>query len=118
MKIKVVLVILITPLLIWGQVVWGQALSKSQCLSTIRARTLSTSAADAEKICAESSPDVINCTITKMQSAHSGGTADSVKACRSEWGLPNLPPDRPPDSGTTTDKKPQTSPPKEAFEEL
>ncbi|MDG0816266.1 hypothetical protein [Bdellovibrio svalbardensis] len=56
-------------------------------MTTVRVRSMSISTADAEKLCAEDSNEVVNCAVTKLQGPHSGGINESVKACRSEWGL-------------------------------
>ena len=59
-------------------------------MATLRARSMSISSADAEKICTEDSADIGNCAITKMQGSHLGGLTEAVKACRSEsnWSSP------------------------------
>lgn len=73
------LLILLCPILSYAQ-----TQTKSQCVATLRARSMSLSSADAEKICSEDSADIGNCAITKMQGSHRGGMAEAVKACRSE----------------------------------
>ena len=68
----------------------AQTQTKAQCVATLRARSMSISSSDAEKICSEDSADIGNCAITKMQGSHKGGMAEAVKACRSEsnWYAP------------------------------
>jgi hypothetical protein len=85
MKIICALLFLFSPLLSWAQ-----TQTKSQCVATLRARSMSISSSDAEKICSEDSADIGNCAITKMQGSHRGGMAEAVKACRSEssWAAP------------------------------
>jgi hypothetical protein len=85
MKTICALFILFCPLL-----ASAQTQTKSQCMATLRARSMSLSSADAEKICTEDSADVGNCVITKMQGSHRGGMDEAVKDCRSEssWGTP------------------------------
>lgn len=73
------ILILLCPIL-----TYSQTQTKSQCVATLRARSMSLSSADAEKICSEDSADIGNCAITKMQGSHRGGMAEAVKACRSE----------------------------------
>ncbi|MNK79916.1 hypothetical protein D3C87_996130 [compost metagenome] len=85
MKAICAFLVVISPILSWAQ-----TQTKSQCVATLRARSMSLSSADAEKICSEDSSDIGNCAITKMQGSHRGGMAAAVKACRSEssWSQP------------------------------
>jgi len=82
MKTLFSLFILLSPILSWAQ-----TQTKSQCMTTVRVRSMSISSADAEKLCAEDSADVANCAVTKLQGSHPGSISDSLKACRTEWGV-------------------------------
>lgn len=50
---------------------------------------MSISSTDAEKICNESSGDVVDCTVTKVQQG--GQSGDAIKSCRQMWGVPTPP---------------------------
>lgn len=88
----------------------AQTQTKAQCVATLRARSMSISSSDAEKICSEDSADIGNCAITKMQGSHRGGMAEAVKACRSEsnWYAPTPTPT--PSPTATTTPTPSSSP--------
>ncbi|MGE5085108.1 MAG: hypothetical protein ACM3MG_02335 [Bacillota bacterium] len=72
---------------------WAQVQSKSQCVTTIRARSLSMSSADAEKLCTDDYSEVVNCAITASQSRMGGNMEDRLKVCRDQMGLKTLRPD-------------------------
>ncbi|WP_413292964.1 hypothetical protein ACLSU7_16335 [Bdellovibrio sp. HCB185ZH] len=80
MKI-LVLVLLMTA----AEFSWAQVQSQQQCVTTIRARSLSISSADAEKLCAGDYPEVVNCAVTAKQTSLSS-MDDALKKCRGEWG--------------------------------
>ncbi|UYL09835.1 hypothetical protein B9G69_004500 [Bdellovibrio sp. SKB1291214] len=80
MKTLVLAVITAAPLFAWAQVQ-----SQQQCVTTLRARSLSLSSADAEKLCAGDYPEVANCAITAKQTSM-GSMEDALKKCRMQWG--------------------------------
>ena len=63
----------------------AQIQSQQQCVTTLRARSLSLSSADAEKLCAGDYPEVANCAVTAKQSSM-GSMEDALKKCRMQWG--------------------------------
>jgi predicted membrane-bound mannosyltransferase len=69
---------------------WAQVQSKSQCMTTVRARSMSISSADAEKLCADDYSEVVNCAITQSQSRAGGNMEDRLKVCRDQMGLKTL----------------------------
>ncbi len=77
----VVLILLMTT----AELSWAQVQSQQQCVTTIRARSLSISSADAEKLCAGDYPEVVNCAVTAKQTSLSS-MDDALKKCRNEWG--------------------------------
>lgn len=124
MKTICALLLLLSPLYSWAQ-----TQTKSQCMTTVRVRSMSISTADAEKLCAEDSAEVVNCAVTKLQGSRSGGVSESVKACRSEWGFASPTPSPSPTSAVVPTensksndknikKKHETSEDKGEFEEL
>lgn len=64
---------------------YAQVQSQSQCVTTIRARSLSVSSAEAEKLCAGDYPEVVNCAVTAKQTSLSSMDA-ALKKCRDQWG--------------------------------
>ncbi len=89
---------------------WSQTQTKSQCMTTIRARSMSITSQDAEKLCEGGSPEVANCAVTKMQGSGRGNLNDLMKACKTEWGLDTPTTTATPSSGSTTDKAPSGNP--------
>ncbi|MFM6930551.1 MAG: hypothetical protein ACKOX6_18960 [Bdellovibrio sp.] len=71
----------------------AQVQSKSQCVTTIRARSLSMSSAEAEKLCGDDHSEVVNCAVTQSQSRMGGNMEDRLKVCRDQMGLRTLRPD-------------------------
>ncbi|MBO9667059.1 MAG: hypothetical protein J7501_09630 [Bdellovibrio sp.] len=71
----------------------AQVQTKAQCISTIRARSMSVTSADAEKLCSDDYPEVVNCAVTAMQSKVGGNTEDRLKSCREQWGVKSLRPE-------------------------
>lgn len=63
----------------------AQVQSQQQCVTTLRARSLSLSSADAEKLCSGDYPEVANCAITAKQTSM-GSMEDALKKCRMQWG--------------------------------
>ncbi|WP_413558269.1 hypothetical protein [Bdellovibrio sp. HCB209] len=80
MKFLILAVITAAPIFAYAQVQ-----SQSQCVTTIRARSLSVSAADAEKLCAGDYPEVVNCAVTARQTSLSSMDS-ALKKCRDQWG--------------------------------
>lgn len=70
----------------------AQVQTKSQCITTVRARSMSISAADAEKLCSDDYSEVVNCAITQAQGQPRGNMEDRLKVCRDQWGLKSLKP--------------------------
>lgn len=92
---------------------WAQPQTKSQCVATLKARSMSISSADAEKICSEDSADIGNCVISKMQSSHRGGMSAALTDCRkeSQWNSPTPTPSPSPKAGgPSPTPSPTTSP--------
>lgn len=82
--------LILSFLLAGSSLCWAQPQTKSQCVATLRARSMSISSADAEKICSEDSADIGNCVVTKMQGSHKGGMKAALTDCRkeSQWNSP------------------------------
>jgi hypothetical protein len=80
MKYLVLAVITTAPLFAGAQIQ-----SQQQCVTTLRARSLSLSSADAEKLCSGDYPEVANCAITAKQTSM-GSMEDALKKCRMQWG--------------------------------
>jgi len=72
---------------------WAQVQSKSQCVTTIRARSMSISSAEAEKLCTDDYSEVVNCAVTQSQSRVGGNMEDRLKVCRDQMGLKTLRPE-------------------------
>ncbi|QLY24651.1 hypothetical protein [Bdellovibrio sp. KM01] len=123
MKI-LVMVLLLTA----AEFSWAQVQSQQQCVTTIRARSLSISSADAEKLCSGDYPEVVNCAVTAKQTSLSS-MDDALKKCRGEWGTTgkDVTPKEPVKPAAATTKEPasvQDPSPKDskkadgAFEEM
>lgn len=103
MKYLVFAVITAAPLFTWAQVQ-----SQQQCVTTLRARSLSLSSADAEKLCTGDYPEVANCAITAKQTSM-GSMEDALKKCRQQWGTSGkdvTPKEPPKDAGKESAKEP------------
>jgi hypothetical protein len=83
----------IATMMIISSLAAAQVQTKAQCISTIRARSMSVSSADAEKLCSDDYPEVVNCAVTAMQSKVGGNTEDRLKSCREQWGVKSLRPE-------------------------
>ncbi|WII71327.1 hypothetical protein QJS83_12725 [Bdellovibrio sp. 22V] len=64
---------------------WAQEQTKSQCMSTVRARSLSITSAQAEKLCGDDAPEVVDCAISAMQSKGGSISENTLKGCREQW---------------------------------
>lgn len=63
----------------------AQALSKEQCISSVKARTFRLDSGQVEKLCAENPYPVVNCVITKVQGSNSTEKMDEfAKSCTLE----------------------------------
>ncbi|WP_413585061.1 hypothetical protein [Bdellovibrio sp. HCB274] len=69
-----------------SMVAQAQIQSQQQCVTTVRARSMSISSADAEKLCAGDYQEIVNCAVTAKQTSM-GSMDDALKKCRGEWGM-------------------------------
>ena len=94
----------------------AQVQTKSQCVTTVRARSMSISAADAEKLCSDDYSEVVNCAITQAQGRPSGNMEDRLKNCRNQWGLKSLKPEPTPTPSPTVTPTPVKVPTEEILD--
>jgi hypothetical protein len=76
----------------------AQVPSKSECITTAKARSLSLSTEQATKLCEKNSIEVVNCAVTQMQSSSSTNMEKVLKQCTMEWTeIPGIVTTKPPE---------------------